>query len=122
WLRQNVAAGTKVGFDPWLHTIADARAVREALAQVDAELVPLAYNLIDSVWTDRPELPLGAVKIHPLTYAGVSAAEKIETIGEALARAKVNYTVLTDPSSIAWAFNIRGNDVPHTPLALSFAI
>ena len=34
----------------------------------------------------------------------------------------VAHTVLTDPSSIAWAFNIRGSDVPHTPLALAFAI
>ena len=32
------------------------------------------------------------------------------------------HAVLTDPSSIAWAFNIRGGDVPHTPLALGFAI
>ena len=30
--------------------------------------------------------------------------------------------VLTDPSSAAWLFNIRGQDVPHTPLALCFAI
>ncbi len=30
--------------------------------------------------------------------------------------------MLTDPSSLAWAFNIRGSDVPHTPLALGFAI
>jgi Xaa-Pro aminopeptidase len=29
--------------------------------------------------------------------------------------------VLTDPASIAWLFNIRGGDVPRTPLALSFA-
>ena len=29
---------------------------------------------------------------------------------------------LPDQASIAWLFNIRGNDVPHTPLALSYAI
>ena len=33
-----------------------------------------------------------------------------------------DHAVLTDPSSIAWSFNIRGSDVPHTPLALGFAI
>ncbi|HCX66377.1 MAG TPA: X-Pro aminopeptidase, partial [Rhodobiaceae bacterium] len=26
------------------------------------------------------------------------------------------------PDSIAWLFNIRGSDVPHTPLPLSFAL
>jgi len=30
--------------------------------------------------------------------------------------------VLTQPDSIAWLFNIRGSDVTHTPLPLSFAI
>jgi len=30
--------------------------------------------------------------------------------------------VLTMPESIAWLLNIRGGDVPHTPLPLSFAI
>ena len=30
--------------------------------------------------------------------------------------------VITLPDSIAWLLNIRGSDVPHTPLALSNAI
>ena len=30
--------------------------------------------------------------------------------------------VLTAPDSIAWLLNVRGGDVPFTPLALSFAI
>ncbi|MBM3525127.1 MAG: aminopeptidase P family protein, partial [Alphaproteobacteria bacterium] len=30
--------------------------------------------------------------------------------------------VISDPSSIAWLLNVRGGDVPHTPLPLSFAI
>jgi Xaa-Pro aminopeptidase len=30
--------------------------------------------------------------------------------------------VLTDPSSVAWAFNIRGADVPHTPHPLARAL
>jgi Xaa-Pro aminopeptidase len=30
--------------------------------------------------------------------------------------------VLTMPESIAWLLNIRGGDVPHTPLPLSFAV
>jgi Xaa-Pro aminopeptidase len=29
--------------------------------------------------------------------------------------------ILTDPASIAWLFNIRGNDIAHTPSPLAFA-
>ena len=34
----------------------------------------------------------------------------------------VGAAVLTLPASIAWLLNIRGGDVPHTPLPLCFAI
>src|SRR4029079_10679083 len=30
--------------------------------------------------------------------------------------------VLTLSDSVAWTFNIRGSDIPHTPVALAFAI
>jgi Xaa-Pro aminopeptidase len=39
-----------------------------------------------------------------------------------LAEKNVAAAVLTMPDSIAWLLNIRGGDVPHTPLPLSFAI
>lgn len=40
----------------------------------------------------------------------------------AVAASSASATVLTDPSSVAWVFNIRGKDVSNTPLPLSFAI
>jgi Xaa-Pro aminopeptidase len=43
-------------------------------------------------------------------------------MAEAIAKGGATHAILTDPSSLAWAFNIRGHDVPHTPLALGFAI
>jgi Xaa-Pro aminopeptidase len=55
-------------------------------------------------------------------FAGESAADKRARIGKALAENGAASTVLTMPESIAWLLNIRGGDVPHTPLPLSFAI
>jgi Xaa-Pro aminopeptidase len=59
---------------------------------------------------------------HPLEYAGQSAAEKRERIGETLRKAGQDAAILTDPASIAWLLNIRGADVPFTPFALGFAV
>ena len=42
--------------------------------------------------------------------------------GKMLQDQKVDVTVLTSPASIAWLFNIRGGDVTHSPLPLSFAV
>ena len=59
---------------------------------------------------------------HPLDHAGRSAEEKRADIAKALAEAKQDAAVLTDPASIAWLLNIRGGDVPFTPFALGFAL
>ena len=85
-------------------------------------LVPLDANPIDRIWADRPAPPLAPVEIHPISYAGELAKDKLARLAAAIAAEGATHTVLTDPSSIAWAFNIRGGDVPHTPLALGFAV
>jgi Xaa-Pro aminopeptidase len=121
WLRDKAARGWRIGFDPWLHTIADARALRAALEKQGAELVPVAENLVDAIWDDQPAAPVEPVEIHPDSLAGESARAKLARLATAVAQAGADAAVLTDPSSLAWAFNIRGHDVPHTPLALGFA-
>lgn len=121
WIEQNLASGTRLGFDPWLHTVAEVRALRHAAEQRGASLVSVD-NLVDLIWDDQPEPPLGRVAIQPEAYAGELAKDKLPRLAARLREAGVSATILTDPSSIAWAFNIRGSDVLHTPLALSFAI
>src|SRR5690606_34237210 len=59
---------------------------------------------------------------HDLALAGRSSAEKREALGAQLAGAGVAAAVLTLPDSIAWLLNVRGGDVVHSPLPLSFAL
>ena len=122
YLEKQLASGRRVGFDPWLHTIAEAKKLRSGVESRDGSLVALDENPLDAVWDDQPGPPLEAVSIHPEHLAGRFAREKLADLAEAVAAAGCDFTVLTDPSSICWAFNIRGADVPHTPLALAFAI
>src|SRR5690606_18915090 len=77
---------------------------------------------IDALWQDRPLPPLGAVTLHPVRYAGKPASEKLRGLADKLKSAGASHFVLSDPASVAWAFNLRGKDVPHTPLALGYAI
>jgi Xaa-Pro aminopeptidase len=62
------------------------------------------------------------VTIQPARFAGHEAKDKIKEMQKAVAASGATATVLTDPSSVAWVFNIRGKDVSNTPLPLSFAI
>jgi Xaa-Pro aminopeptidase len=122
WLKANVKAGERVGYDPWLMTRAEVTRIAEALAAVDAEFVPVEENPVDTSWTDRPEPPLTPVSEQPEALAGRPAGEKLDEVGRAIAEKRADAAIVTDPASIAWLFNIRGADVPHTPLPLSFAV
>jgi Xaa-Pro aminopeptidase len=122
WLAGEVKAGDRIGYDPWLHTVAEMRRFQTALEGTGAELVACEDNPLDAVWDDRPAPPLGAVALHPDKLAGETVADKLARLAKAVAEAKADAAVLTQPDSIAWTFNIRGADVSHNPVPLSFAI
>lgn len=122
WLAARLRKGQRLGIDAMLHTVRDVRRLREICAEAGADLVLLERNPIDSIWENRPEPPVGAVKLHPVKFAGAEAQTKIAQIQAAVTAKGADACVLTQPDSIAWLFNIRGSDVSHTPLPLSFAV
>ncbi|MER8445980.1 aminopeptidase P family protein [Mesorhizobium sp. M1066] len=122
WLKDNLGKGARLGFDPWLHTISEIKALQASADKSGAVLVPLDENPIDIIWKDQPDAPVAPVELHPIGFAGELAKDKLARLATAIGKDGATHAVLTDPSSIAWAFNIRGGDVPHTPLALGFAI
>ena len=122
WLEANLPAGAKLGYDPWLHTSADVEKLAAACAAADATLVATEPNPLDAIWTDRPAPPLGPAVLHDLRHAGEEASAKLERIRAEIAKARADALVVSNPTNIVWAFNIRGADVPHTPLTLAFAI
>ena len=119
WIEPNLRAGEKLGYDPRLHTTEAVARFAAACKKAGAELVAATANPIDVIWRDRPEPPVGMVTLHKARFAGESAAAKIARTREALAGA--DGLVVSDPHNLAWLFNIRGEDVPHTPLTLGFA-
>lgn len=119
WLKEHLKAGDRMGYDPRLLTQDTVERLSNAVKSVGAKLVAVKENLIDLVWDDQPDRPLAKVKLHPLKYAGESAASKILKVQDAIGEDAV---VLTLPDSIAWLLNIRGADVAHTPLPLCYAI
>jgi Xaa-Pro aminopeptidase len=122
WVATHLTAGDRLGFDPWLHTSAAAERLARACKKAGAELVAVDSNPIDAIWTERPAPPLGPVKIHGQQFAGESESDKLARIRAEIAKLNVEALVLSDSHAIAWAFNIRGADVAHTPLPLSYAL
>lgn len=122
WLRGHAGEGDRIGFDPWLATVDWVAATEHALADVGALLFPVAANPIDALWTDRPAPSPAPMAVQDDTLTGRTSADKRAAVGEWLAERRADSVVLTALDSIAWTFNIRGSDVAHTPVALSYAI
>jgi Xaa-Pro aminopeptidase len=122
WLARHLKAGDRLGFDPWLHTSAAAERLAAACAKSGAELVAVDSNPLDSVWTERPPPPLGPVAVHGTQFSGEAEAEKLKRIQLEIAKLGAEALVLSDSHAVAWTFNIRGADVSHTPLPLSYAL
>ncbi len=122
WLKDHARGGARIGYDPWLHTRDWVKKAKEALASRDAELVAVGENPIDKIWRERPEPSKAKLVVQPDEYAGKSAAEKRTEIAEWLEDKGADAAVLSALDSIAWAFNVRGQDVTHTPVALAYAV
>tara|TARA_Y100001934_G_scaffold7188_2_gene9737 strand:+ start:22827 stop:24845 length:2019 start_codon:yes stop_codon:yes gene_type:complete len=122
WITENLSAGMQMGYDPWLHSQNTIKKFEIAARKSDAELVPLNENLIDLVWTDQPSHPISPIVPHDIRYSGKSSREKRHEIAQTLEKDGVDAAILTLPDSVAWLLNIRGSDVSHTPLTLSYAI
>jgi len=122
WIAASLPAGAILAYDPWLHTSDGLKRLEKAAARAGAKLAPVDMNLIDVIWIDRPAPPQAPVLPHPLDYAGETAASKLARLRAKMAEAKLDALVISDPHNLAWAFNLRGGDVGHTPLPLGYAV
>ena len=122
WLKEHASEGARIGYDPWLHTRDWVKKAKEALATRGAELVPVEKNPIDEIWKDRPEASNAKLVVQADEYAGKSSAEKRTEIADWLTKQDADATVIAPLDSIAWLFNVRGQDVHRTPVALAYGI
>ena len=122
WIAANLAPGARLGFDPWLLTPVQTARFQAACKKAGGELAACDGNPVDAVWMGQPAAPLSPVVAHDAAFAGDSSNDKRRRIADGLKADKAGAVVLTAPDSIAWLLNVRGDDVPFTPLALSFAI
>jgi Xaa-Pro aminopeptidase len=122
WLAEHAPARARIGYDAWLHTRGWAEAAAKALREKGAELVAVDRNPVDAVWTDQPSQSNAKLIALEDQYTGQNSAEKRAAVADWLAEKKLDAAIVSALDSVAWVFNIRGADVTHTPVALSFAV
>ena len=122
WLSEHAGRGARIGYDAWLHTRAWANALQKQLERAGITLVPVERNPVDAVWQDQPETSSAVATIQQDAQAGRSSAEKRAEIAEWLKQEGLDAAVISALDSVAWLLNIRGADIDHTPVALSYLV
>jgi len=122
WIEANLRPETKLGYSPWLHSVDGAERLAKACAAAGASLVAVEDNPIDAIWTDRPPPPCGAVVLHDQRYSGEAAEAKLARVHDEIEKLAADALLISDPHAVSWLFNIRGSDIPHTPVVLAFAV
>ncbi len=122
WLAVHAKPGARIGYDPRRHTPDGLQRFQQAADKAGIQLIPSEPNAVDVLWEDRPQPPAAAVALHPARLSGVASKAKVDELQRWLAAEKLDALVITDPTGIAWLFNIRGGDVPHMPLPIGYAV
>jgi Xaa-Pro aminopeptidase len=122
WLARRLGKGTRVGYDPRMHTLTWQKKTFDTLARSGVELTALDENLVDLCWHDRPQAERHRAILMDARYTGKSSADKRRDIGTAIAEQGADAALVFAADSVAWLLNIRGSDVPHLPLVLGYAL
>lgn len=121
WLRHTLPPGSTLGFDPETSSVATAQDLERRLSPVGVT-IRAVRDLIDDVWSDRPRLEPAAIVSHPVEFAGEDASSKLGRLRARLGEIPATDFLVTALDEVAWLLNLRGNDVPMSPVALAFCL
>lgn len=93
-----------------------------AIAEEKKGSLFVGEDLINLIWTDRPELSKAPLFILEEKYSGKSTAEKIKDVRAKMAEEGADVHILTSLCDIAWLLNIRGGDIQSVPVVLSYLV
>jgi len=122
WLAEQAPTGCRIGYDPRRHTVEGLARFAAAAERRGFTIVPSEPNAVDAIWSDRPDPPMAPIALHGVALAGVPSADKIAELKLWLEKEGLDGLAITDPTAVAWLFNIRGADVPHMPLPIGYAL
>ncbi|CAL5089281.1 unnamed protein product [Urochloa decumbens] len=124
WLNDVLPSGCRVGIDPFLFSFDAAEELKDSISNKNHELVLVrGMNLVDEIWGDaRPKPPKEPTRVHDIKYAGIDVLSKLSFMRSHLAENGCDAVVISMLDEVAWLLNMRGSDVPHSPVFYSYLI
>ncbi|OXA57386.1 xaa-Pro aminopeptidase 1 [Folsomia candida] len=122
WLAKTLKKGSLVGVDPALYSKDEWDAMETELSFSGTTLIPVAQNLVDLIWKERPPRPLNEVVHHPIEFSGKLTIDKLDDIRKEMTDSGSDLLVITELDEVAWLLNLRGSDIPYNPVFFVYVI
>ncbi len=119
FVQKRLPMGGCIGFDGRTVSAETGEAYRKAAMEKKGTLW-MQGDLTEAFWTDRPKMPCASFFILSEQYSGKSTADKLADIRNEMKEAGADVHLLSSLCDIAWILNVRGNDITHVPVVLSY--
>ena len=121
YLGEKLQEGQCIGFDARVVNTNDAKEFAKIATKKHGSL-KTDKDLLDEVWTDRPALVHQPADVLKDEFNGEATASKLARVREQMEKEDAQYHIISTLDDIAWILNVRGNDIPHVPVVLSFLV
>ena len=121
YLDQHPLDGLTIGIDPKLVTMTGYARYADSISKASGQLTALDANPVDAIWYDRPAMPAPSAWRMDDLVVGQSVAEKLQALSDNLRQKNLRAALLSRVDAVNWLVNMRGSDLPYTPVNLCFA-
>lgn len=121
WITQQLREGATVGCDGFLFSVGQIRHLNKYFHVKNID-INYELDLVTPIWKDRLPLPQNVIFEHETKYAGLSREEKLEEIRDDIDAQGVDFYLVTTLDDVAWALNIRSNDIECNPLTIAYLV
>jgi Xaa-Pro aminopeptidase len=121
WIGEKVKKGSRIGVDGRIFSFNHLENLKRTVDTTKIE-IDISCDLISEIWNDRPAMPFSIAFDHNIAFSGKERSSKIKEVRDQMNRLKADWHFLTSVDDIMWLLNIRGNDLPYSPLLFSYAL
>ena len=121
YLIDNMKKDSKLGFDGKVVCAKEGKNLKDKLEFKNID-IEYNYDLVGQIWENRTELPKEKAFLLDVKYTGESFSERLKRVRNAMKEKEASVHIITTLDDIAWLFNIRGGDIKHNPVVLSYTV
>ncbi len=121
WLCARLSKADVAAVDGTVMGLAATRALRAAIEPTGASL-RTDIDMLETVWHDRPPLPVKPIYAHTAPQANIDRTEKLRNIRQSMTQVGAQWHFISTLDDLAWALNLRGQDVEYNPVFLAHAL